>query len=89
MTPRHLVCAAAVLALAPLAACVTPPAAMQASSETVALQECRQVTGSRIRTREQCEPVGYPFQSFSAEDLQGTGQIDLNQALRQLHPAFQ
>lgn len=76
--------------LLPLAACVSPGPQTLAANEGLALADCQQVTGSRIRSSEHrgCEPVGYPFKRFSSEELQATGQIDLVEALRQLDPAF-
>ena len=58
--------------------------------QAVNLADCEQVTGSRIRTdrRGNCAPVGYPFKSFSQAELEATGEMDLNSALRQMDPAF-
>jgi hypothetical protein len=45
------------------------------------LAGCDQVTGSRVRVpkgRTDCAPAGYPFRQFSADDIQATGQTDLN-----------
>jgi hypothetical protein len=59
--------------------------------EATSLERCEQVTGSRIlrRSTEGCEAVNYPLKSFSAEQIQGTGEMDLHDALRMLDPAFQ
>ena len=74
-----------------LAACATRPAPLAANDpERVAgAGECEQVTGSRIRPKNSdCTSLGYPYRSYSAEELQGTGEIDLVEALRQIDPAF-
>jgi hypothetical protein len=81
------------LAAVLLAGCAMQPAAPRVSNltDTGGLGTCEQVTGSRIRNPERtdCEPTGYPFKSFSRDELQATGEIDLIDALRQLDPAFQ
>jgi hypothetical protein len=79
-------------ALAVLSGCATGPAPLAAADTgDSALEQCDQVTGSRIRGRDRgsCEPVGHPFRSYSAEELAATGEIDLVEALRQLDPSFQ
>jgi hypothetical protein len=77
------------LAAALLAACASNGTRL-AASEGTSLQQCQWVTGSRIRPREatDCKPRGYPSRSFTAEELQSTGAVDLADALRQLDPAF-
>ena len=91
MSPRKtLSTLAPAMLAATLGACATAPAPQLAATEGTSLESCQQVTGSRIRTdRATCAPVGYPYKSFSKEDIESTGQIDLLQALRQLNPAFQ
>lgn len=80
--------------LAALGGCATPKPASLAQAEATPLQQCEQVTGSRIRPASRsgsavdCEPVGHPFRSYSAEELQSTGEMNLSEALRQLDPAF-
>lgn len=80
------------LIAASLAACATSPRpqTLAANDEAGAAAACTQVTGSRIQSsqRAHCEPVGYPFRSFTRQQLEATGQIDLVEALRQLNPAF-
>jgi hypothetical protein len=79
-------------ALAALSGCATGPAALAAAdTDGSALEQCDQITGSRIRGRDpgRCEPVGHPFRSYTAEELALTGEIDLVEALRQLDPSFQ
>jgi hypothetical protein len=77
-------------AVAVLSACAAPRPAALADAGDASLEQCDQVTGSRIRsnTRRDCEPLGQPFRSYSAEELQSTGEMDLSEALRQLDPAF-
>jgi hypothetical protein len=77
-------------ALALLGACAAPRPATLADTGDASLEQCDQVTGSRIRsaTRKHCEPVGQPMRSYSAEELRSTGEMDLSEALRQLDPSF-
>lgn len=76
-------------ALVVLSGCATPKPAALADTGDASLEKCDQVTGSRIRgpARANCEPLG-PFRSYSAEELQSTGEMDLSEALRQLDPTF-
>jgi len=81
--------AALVAAIAPLAACVSQSPTLAAKEGTQLEPPCGEITGTRIRTdREECAPVGLPLKSFSAEELQSTGELDMAEALRQLDPAF-
>jgi hypothetical protein len=50
---------------------------------------CALNPGSHIRPRIEngCE-APKPFRSYTQEDLQRTGEIDLNEALRKLDPIF-
>jgi hypothetical protein len=77
-------------ALALLGACAAPRPAALADNADASLEQCEQVTGSRIRssTRKDCEPLGQPMRSYSAEELRSTGEMDLSEALRQLDPSF-
>lgn len=83
---------ALVAALGVLAGCATQPSVL-AASDTKAdapLGQCTLVTGSRIRPRNgDCVPTGARVKSYSAEQLQATGEMDLVEALRQMDPAFQ
>lgn len=95
MKPTHFTMTALLCAsLAALGGCATPRPASLAEASTTPLEQCDQVTGSRIRSGSRagsgtaCEPVGHPFRSYSAEELQSTGEMDLSEALRQLDPAF-
>jgi hypothetical protein len=89
---RILAISAAAL-LAPLAAM---SADTKAEGKTRAKAEkpaavCEQVTGSRIKPRDatSCEKSSNQrYRSFTAEELQQTGSIDLAEALRKLDPAF-
>ena len=83
--------AALAVTLGLLAACATRPAAVAANGPErgAGVEQCEQVTGSRIRPKTtDCTSLGYPYRSYSAEELQGTGEIDLVEALRQIDPAF-
>jgi len=83
---------AVLVAMGALAGCAAPAPRPIAANEArpLSLTQCENVTGSRIRTRgrSDCAPVGYPFKNFTAEEIEATGQTDLNQALRQMDPAF-
>lgn len=73
-----------------LGACASQPSPLAARESDTADRSSCIPTGSRIRTRDgDCSPKGYPFRSYSAEELQDTGEIDLLEALRQIDPAFQ
>jgi len=93
-TRARILAACAVALLAPLAAQAAGDAAAAASSgkaKKVVAQQCTQVTGSRIRVRDpaRCDrPSMRPMRSYTADDLQSTGAIDLNEALRRLDPIF-
>lgn len=72
------------------AACASQPTPLAANDNASADRSSCIPTGSRIRTRDgDCSPKGYPFRSYSAEELQDTGEIGLLEALRQIDPAFQ
>jgi hypothetical protein len=70
------------------------PAATQASTTDAAkpakAKVCENISGSRIRPSlaEGCRSASGPLRTFTQEDLQRTGEIDLNQALRKLDPIF-
>lgn len=51
---------------------------------------CEPVSGSHIRpsTARNCETLAQPMRSYSAEDIQRTGEMNLAQALRKLDPIF-
>jgi hypothetical protein len=53
-------------------------------------KHCAAVTGTRIRPKlkDNCESAARPNRTFTQEDLQRTGQIDINEALRRLDPSF-
>lgn len=83
------------LVLAVLTGCATQPATTAKSAtdtQTVIAQSdsCEAATGSRIRgtAKENCSPVGYPIKSYSSDDLNSTGSIDLAEALRTLDPGI-
>lgn len=78
------------LIAATLAGCATQPPQVAANDGVALEQQCQSVTGSRIQDahREKCEPVGYPFRSYSRDELDATGEIDIGEALRQIDPTF-
>lgn len=86
-----IVSATALTAAGLLAGCASQPSALAARDAGEVLEQCDQVTGSRIRNPERtgCTPVGYPFKSISAEAIEATGDIDLVEALRSIDPSFQ
>lgn len=53
--------------------------------------KCTYVTGSRIKHDPpvDCDSGVLGLRTYSAEEIQQTGQIDLNEALRWLDPRFQ
>jgi hypothetical protein len=80
-----------------LAGVFAEPVALGADTETPTkeakavkpLAKCAAVTGSHIRPKVEngCE-ARKPNRSYTLEDIQRTGEIDLNQALRRLDPMF-
>jgi hypothetical protein len=69
-----------------LSADETPKSAAKPAKHAAA---CPEVSGSRIRPRIENDCKGAkPFRSYSQEDLQRTGEIDINEALRKLDPIF-
>jgi hypothetical protein len=86
--------AAAGEATAPAAspeAAAKPVATEGAVKETAAKPKaCEYISGSRMRPSlaEGCRTASGPLRVFSQEDLQRTGEIDMNQALRKLDPIF-
>jgi hypothetical protein len=55
-----------------------------------AMGTCESVTGSRIRTpgKTDCSNTSSAMKTFTAEELQATGEIDMNKALRTLDPSI-
>lgn len=85
------VCAAVLLApAAALAADTATKAAPVAKPKSAAAEQCQENTGSRIRATKagSCRPSMLALRSYSSDDLQRTGEIDMAQALRKLDPAF-
>jgi hypothetical protein len=84
--------------LAPLALQAEEPAAKAAAEKTQKVEKtekteasCNQLTGSRIKPARsgKCESLSpSPLRSYSKEDLERTGETDLNEALRKVDPAF-
>lgn len=53
-------------------------------------KQCEAISGSRIRpsAANNCQSAHGPLRTFTNEDLQRTGEIDINQALRKLDTIF-
>ena len=87
---RFLPAACIAAVLLGLGACATQPGSLAATdSDSEVGTDCI-ATGTRIRGSDgECSPKGYPFRSYSAEELQATGALDLAEALRQIDPAIQ
>jgi Ni/Co efflux regulator RcnB len=74
-----------------------PVAAAEAKAEQAQAKpdeskaKCTYVTGSRIRHDPpvDCDQSTSNLRTYTAEDLQNTGQIDIGDALRWLDPRFQ
>lgn len=89
MSARVLPAALLAAALLGLGACAAQPAPLAANESVAAERDNCTPTGSRIRSRDgDCTPRGYPFRSYSVEELEATGEIDLVEALREIDPAF-
>lgn len=87
---RFLPAACVAAALLGLGGCAAQPGSLAATDGDSAVPADCIATGTRIRGRDgDCSPKGYPFRSYSAEELQATGAIDLAEALRQIDPAIQ
>jgi hypothetical protein len=68
----------------------TEGAAKEAAAKPARPKACEYISGSRMRPNlaEGCRTASGPLRVFSQEDLQRTGEIDMNQALRKLDPIF-
>ncbi len=68
----------------------TEAAAKETAAKPARPKACENISGSRIRPSlaEGCRSASGPFRVFTQEDLQRTGEIDINQALRKLDPIF-
>jgi hypothetical protein len=66
------------------------PSADAAAAKKKSTAPCDHVTGSRIRpsAARNCESSVRPFRSYSAEELQQAGEINLDEALRKIDPVF-
>jgi hypothetical protein len=67
----------------------TPDAAL--AGKHGALEQCDKPTGSIIRpkVKDGCKPTGsLATRTYSKEDIERTGEFDLNEALRKLDPSF-
>lgn len=53
-------------------------------------KQCEAISGSRIRpsTANDCKSAHGPMRTYTNEDLQRTGEIDINEALRKLDTIF-
>jgi hypothetical protein len=87
-----LLCSAAIAAesATPTHNDTKPAATDQNAKPTPKKKDCEYVSGSRIRpkTEQDCRSAFGPLRSYSKEDLDRTGEMDLNQALRALDPIF-
>lgn len=91
MVSRTQWLSASLVALLASAGCasVSPARVATAQAAESADQDCAYATGSRIRPRQvnRCEP-NRPLRSYTKDQLDATGEIDLNDALRELDPVF-
>jgi hypothetical protein len=86
MSSRNAVLGAVVVLVA---GCATAPGRLTANNETP-LEECTQTTATRIRSKDRndCQTAS-ATKSFSADEIQSTGELNLSDALRRLDPTFQ
>jgi hypothetical protein len=85
------VCAAVLLApAAALAADTATKTTSDAKPKKVTTEACQGSTGSRIKPAKpaDCKASKYALRTYSSDELQRTGEIDLTEALRKLDPAF-
>jgi hypothetical protein len=96
-TPLVLACVAAIATISPAfgaeekAAAAAPTTTTSADAKPKPLiKQCPAVSGSHIRPRKEndCKTNVGPLRSYSQEDLQRTGEIDVADALRKLDPIF-
>ena len=89
MHDRRLIAGLTVLLLS-LAAGAAEPAKALVKPATARPTSCAMVTGSMIRPRPEknCESSPSPLRSFTADELQATGENDTAAALRKLYPGF-
>ncbi len=68
----------------------TEAAAKEAAAKPARPKACEYISGSRMRpsVADGCRTASGPLRVFTQEDLQRTGEIDMNQALRKLDPIF-
>jgi hypothetical protein len=68
----------------------TEAAAKEAAAKPAKPKACEYISGSRMRPSlaDGCRTASGPLRVFTQEDLQRTGEIDMNQALRKLDPIF-
>jgi hypothetical protein len=97
-TPIALIClvalgaASAAMAGEQKATTATPAAATTtADAKPKSLvKQCAAVTGTHIRPRveNECKASNGPQRSYSKDEIERTGQIDMAEALRRLDPSF-
>jgi hypothetical protein len=96
-TPFILACVAAIATMSPafgaeekVAAAAPTTTATADAKPKLLVKQCAAVSGSHIRPRKEndCKTNVGPMRSYSQEDLQRTGQIDVADALRRLDPIF-
>lgn len=68
----------------------TEAAARETAAKPARPKACEYISGSRMRPSqaEGCRTASGPLRVFTQEDLQRTGEIDMNEALRKLDPIF-
>lgn len=90
MKLRHLILSLGV------AGVLAPVSLMAADTETAssdkpkAKAQCESVTATRIRPspKDGCKSAATPSRSYSREEIERTGEIDMGEALRKIDPIF-
>jgi hypothetical protein len=69
----------------------TDPATVTTEAKPKKLETlCDNVTGTRIRPSRSnnCASAARPFRTYTQEELERTGEVDLSEALRKIDPIF-
>lgn len=88
LKPRSLVACLAVAVATVLGGCATASRAPGGQTLAASNPDCVQSTGSRINNPDR-KCVNVPGSSYTQEDVQRTGEIDLGAALKRMDPRFQ
>jgi len=98
MKYRHALLAVTMAALLSPLAMSAEEAGKKATEEKpkkVEAVECETVTGSRIKSAKpakdksgKCAATASPTRTYTKDDIEMTGETDLNEALRKLDPSF-